>query len=179
MKKYEFKIRLIGFSKVGFLTPFDNGHGRHSLRMASSRGQHATVLLQFDSKEFTSEELITLVQEEAIVMNSFRCGLSSRGDIIISCRDFDIDSSCSRDDVMELVLVKADGKSTTMTSKHCEFSQEPFIQTRSNSRTHAHWDTIALFLRDKTSPAVTATCSRSTGRGNSYLDEYTLIEEGL
>ena len=178
MKKFDFVVRLVNFDKVGFLAPHDNGHGRHSLRMANGRGQHATVLLQFDSKEFTSEEIITLIQEEAIVMNSFRCGLSKRGDIIISCRNFEVDGGI-RDDVMELALVKTDCKSTTMTSKHCSFSHEPFIQTRSNSRTHAHWDYIALFLRAETSPAITATCSRTTGRGNSYVEEFIVIEEGL
>jgi len=179
MKKYESEVRLVGFDKVEFLTPFDNGHGRHSLRMASGRGQHATVLLQFDTKEYTGEELIALVHEEAIIMNSFRVGLSSRGDIIISCRDFDVDSSCSRDDVMKLELVIIEEKETLMTSKSCTFSSEPFISTRSSSRTGSHWDTIALFLRCDTSPAITATCSRSTGRGNSYLEEFIVIEKGL
>ena len=178
MKKYEFEVRLVGFSKVGFLAPHDNGHGRHSLRMASGRGQHATVLFQFDSKMFTGEELITLLKEEAIIMNSFRAGLSKRGDIVISCRDFNIDSGI-RDDVMELHLVITDGKCTTYTSKSCTFSHEPFIQTRSNSRTYAHWDDIMLFLRCDTSPAITMTCHRTTSRNNSYHEEFQIIEEGL
>jgi hypothetical protein len=178
MKKFDYEVRLVGFDKVDFLAPHDNGHGRHSIRIASSRGQHATVLFQFDSKKFTGDDLIALIQEEALVMNSFRCGLSKRGDIVISCRDLEVDGGV-RDDVLELELVITDGKSTNMTSKSCSFSHEPFIQTRSNSRTGMHWDTIALFLRCETSPTIIATCRRTTGRGNSYHEEITVIEEGL
>jgi len=171
MKRFDTETRLTGFDKKGFMSPKDNGHNRITLRMYSDRGQHNTVLIQLDTKRYTADEVVQLVEAEVVIMRSFRIGKTQRGDIIISCRDFYTDRGV--EDVQELEVVVFNEKNTNMTSQYVDIHSPTFQITSSSSQTGSHWDIVALFIREplEEQTPIRVTTRRTTGRGNIYIEK--------
>ena len=175
MKRFDTETRLTGFDKYGFMSrPKDNGHNRITLRMNSNRGQHNTVLIQLDTKRYTADEVVQLVEAEVIVMRSFRIGKTKRGDIIISCRDFY--AGCGVEDVQELEVMVFNEKNTNMTSQYVDIHSPTFQITSSGSRTGMHWDIVVLFIREplEEQTPIRVTTRKTTGRGNIYIEKEEL-----